>query len=140
MLSDTPKRFELLKKINNTQSVEEIEKIIGEYYEGWILFFVSKYSDDYPHLEKNWKTLCNIQKINPKKIILVSDIIFDKDHTVLIKLCEILTQCGYVVRRATEFIICPRCESCLPSKDIWHLLKEKKFPVPDVWKNCCSSC
>ena len=138
MLSDTPKRFELLEKIKNTE--EDIEKIIGEYYEGWILFFVAKYSDDYPHFEKNWKTLCIIQKINPKKIILVSDIVFDKDHTVLVKLCEILTQYGYVVRRASEFIMCPRCESCLPSKDIWHLLKEKKFPVPNVWRNRCSKC
>ena len=140
MLSDTPERFELLEKLKEEKNCEQLEKIIGDYYDNWILFFVKKYSQDYPHLEKNWYTLCDIEKTTPKKIILVSDIIFDKDHSVLVKLCEILTKYGYVVRRASEFIICPKCESCLPSKDVWHLLKEKKFPVPGRWTNHCSNC
>ena len=132
--------MEVLDKLKNCSDVKEAEEIIEKTFPGWLFMSLDCYSKDYPHLQKNWEVLCSKMNTTPKKIILVKEINFEEKDNAIINVCEFLTKNGYVVRRMEEFIACPVCERAMPCKPIWHLLKEKKFPVPDEWNNKCSSC
>jgi hypothetical protein len=127
-------------KLKEAKTPEQMEKVIETYYPNWLVLSLEGYSNDYPHFQKNWETLC--QKINttPKKIVLVNNIEFKNDPTELNKICEFMTMHGYVVRRTNEFIACSVCEKAIPCIEIWTLLKEKRFPVPRTWSNKCSTC
>lgn len=126
--------------LKEAKTPEEVEKIIEQSYPGWLILSLNGYSKDYPHLENNWKTICSKLNVQPQKIVLVRDIIFDKENSQLNNICEFITKHGYVVRRYTEFLACSVCEKAIPCKEIWHLLKEKNFPVPNNWSDKCSSC
>lgn len=127
-------------KLSLSQSISEIEDIVEKDYPNWIVAILNDYSKDYPHLSKNWETLCQRMDVSPKKIVLVKDINFEEKNDPKIEVCEILTKKGYVIRRMNEFVPCITCNSCIPCVEIWHLLKEKGFSVPKNWENKCSKC
>jgi hypothetical protein len=131
---------EILDRIMSAQSPTDFQSILEGYYPGWIIWVLDAYSPDYPHLQKNWEILSSQNNVKPQKIILVEDIKFDPEHEVINKISEYMTRKGYCVRRATEFIACEICEKAIPSMDIWHLLKEKKFPIPAEWSRKCRLC
>lgn len=131
---------EILSQLTTVQTVEDAERIIERYYPNWLLLSLEGYSKDYPHLQKNWETLCAKLNTKPRKIVLVNEIIFGETPNTLNKICEFMTKNGYVVRRSNEFIACSECEKAIPCIEIWSLLKEKGFPVPRTWSNKCSSC
>jgi len=137
---DTEKREEIMVKIGEKNTLEEVEELIEEYYPGWLIFSFTDYSNDYPHLDKNWRTLCQRIGVVKQKIVLVSDIKFDAEHTIINKISEFMTKNGYCVRRMSEFVVCPVCEGVIPCEQVWRLLKEKNFPVPNLWSNKCISC
>ena len=126
--------LEELKTANNTQ------EFIEHVFPGWLIVSLDGYSSDYPHLERNWKTLCSTLKLEPQKIVLVSTIEFTDNHRLLKEICEKMTRMGYCVRRAHEFIPCKVCEKAIPIREIHSLLLEKKMPVPKDWSDHCSSC
>ena len=131
---------ELITKLHSLTEEKEIQQFISDNLSGWFIHLLEGYSNDYRYLQDNWKIICDKINTTPKKIVLVDDIKFDKDHTFLQTCCEVMTKRGYVVRRASEFIVCPTCFKAIPCKDIHHLMKEKKLPVPTDWSNKCSSC
>ena len=137
---DTEKRREILQKITEKKTAQEVEQLLEEYYPGWLVFSLDKYSDDYPHLAKNWKVMCQSLRVPTQKIVLVADIKFDEEHSIINAVSEFMTKNGYCVRRAGEFIACPTCEAAIPCEQIWFLLKDKRFPVPNSWQNKCSGC
>lgn len=126
--------------LSSAQNISEIEEIIEKDYPNWIVAILNDYSEDYPHLSRNWKTLCQRMDVKPQKIVLVKDINFEEKEDEKNKVCETLTKKGYVVRRMTEFIPCVSCRDAIPCVEIWHLLKEKGFSVPDKWENKCVKC
>lgn len=134
--ADTQERSEILSKLDS----KNFEELINQYYSGWLVASVLEYSSDYPHLQSNWKRICEMNKVNTKKIVFVSDIIFDDNHKIINEIAERMTKEGYCIRRASEFIICSKCEKAIPCKPIWFLLKEKGFKVPKEWKNTCEKC
>lgn len=138
--TNSEKRSEILAKIEDAKSKEDIEALIEEYYPDWLVYSLSGYSTDYPHLQSNWLKICEMSKVTPKKIVLVANIIFDNEHTIINKVAEKMTHVGYCIRRVSEFIACPKCEKAIPCKDIWFLLKDKGFKVPKEWKNKCENC
>lgn len=112
--------------------------MVNNYFPNWVLNSLDSYSNDYPHLQSNWEKICNMLKTTPKKILLVSNINFEK--SILNIVSEVLTKNGYCIRRIDEFIACVNCEKAIPCKEIWELLKEKGFNVPNVWKIHCKNC
>jgi hypothetical protein len=131
---------EILSKLTSAKTVEEVETVIETYYPNWLVLSLNGYSNDYPHLQRNWEVLCQKMNTTPQKIILVDDIVFGEIPTTLNKICEFMTLHGYVVRRASEFIACSVCEKAIPCIEIWRLLVERRFPVPPRWSNICIQC
>lgn len=131
---------EILSQIESAQTAADAERIIERHYPNWLVISVDKYSEDYPHLQRNWETLCQQFKTKPKKIVLVNEIVFEETPTTLNKICDFMTKNGYVVRRSNEFIACSVCEKAIPCIEIWNILKEKNFPVPRNWSDKCQSC
>ncbi len=137
---DPPNKKEIIKKLHDLKEDAEFREYIDKILPNWLVYACDKYSKDYPHLQANWERICQMIKVKPQKIILTQDIIFDDDHEVVKEICEIMTKNGYVVRRSGEFIVCHVCMSAIPCKEVWHLLKEKKLPVPNTWSQKCRDC
>jgi hypothetical protein len=129
---------EIIDKLNASTTVEEVERVIETYYPNWLVISLDAYSNDYPHLQKNWHLLCEKMNVQPQKIVLVNSIDFGDTPTTQNKICDFMTKHGYVVRRTSEFIACAVCEKAIPCLGIWNMLKHKKFPVPQTWSNTCS--
>lgn len=138
--SDPENKDKIIKKISELSDKKKVQEYIEEIFPNWLLYSCEKYSPDYPHLQANWITVCKLTKTTPKKIILVNDIKFDTKHEVIKAFCEEMTQKGYVVRRAGEFIVCRHCNAAIPAKDVWHFMKDAKLPIPSMWSDTCSSC
>jgi len=137
---DPPNATEVINGVLALSQPSEIQAYIEKTFPGWLIFSLEKYSSDYPHLQSNWHRICEMNNVQPQKIVLVADIIFDDDHKVVRAFCEYMTKTGYVVRRSGEFIACDKCMSAIPCREVHHLLKEKGLPVPGVWKNKCRTC
>jgi hypothetical protein len=137
---DTPERENIIDKLKTSASETTSEQIINVYYPDWLKLSTQKYSNDYPHLQKNWQVLCNQFHTTPKRIVLVEEIHFENDHKILQQVCDFLTQTGYCVRRQEEFVFCSVCGGAIPCVEIYNLLKEKKFPVPQKWRDMCIDC
>jgi len=131
---------EILDQLTSAQTIADAERVIERYYPNWLLLSLERYSEDYPHLQNNWLRLCQDMQTEPKKIVLVNEILFGDTPTTLNKICEFMTKKGYVVRRSNEFVACSVCERAIPCLEIWTFLKEKGFPVPSAWSNKCTSC
>ncbi len=137
---DPPNSQEIISKIQNLDTVEEFTSFINEIMPGWLIFITPNYSKDYPHLQGNWFRICRSLEIVAKKIVLVADIKFDTNHVLINFLCEYMTKKGYCVRKASDFVICPVCESVIPCKEMWEKLVEHGLPVPENWNNTCLEC
>jgi hypothetical protein len=139
-LEDTKEKEEIFEDLADCKSEEDVYLKVNELFPGWLRAVYAKYSNDYPHLANNWKAICEKAETEPKRIILVSDIIFKQDHMILMRTCELLTKLGYCIRREGELVGCIKCNSALPTQPVWHLLQEKGLPVPRVWSNSCRGC
>ena len=130
----------IIYEITSSKNAYEAEKVIEKHLPGWLIVSLEDYSADYPHLKQNWKTICDQIGTTPKKIILVDNIPFDPEPTLINKICEYLTLQGYVVRISTQFVPCSVCEKAIPVEDIWRVFKEKGLSVPETWSRKCSGC
>lgn len=130
----------ILKELNEAKTEEDGEEIINAYFPGWIVDSLPDYSADYPHLRINWSAICDKLKVKKQKIILVEELKFDSNHTTINTIAELLTRKGYVIRRVGEFGGCPICKHAIPCVEVWHLLKEKRLPVPAEWSGTCRKC
>jgi len=131
---------EIIKELSESSDSKETEEIINTYFPGWLLYSMEEYSKDYPHLQVNWKYMAGQAKQTPQKIIIVADIKFDADHSVIMTVCEYMTRHGYCVRRLGEFFPCRGCNRAIPCVEIWKNLKDRKLPVPEVWSEKCTGC
>jgi hypothetical protein len=134
---------EILKQILEMKTYEEFKNIIDKTFPSWIIDSCDNYSIDYPHLNSNWKKICQMQNVNSKKIVLVKYLIFnDPEYSLLSSICEIMTRFGYCVRRISEFTKCVKCENAIPSIDIWTHLNTncKNFTIPKKWSDKCENC
>lgn len=117
--------------------IAEIEKVIYNTFPTWLQMWAPRYSDDYPHLQKNWEIICDRVGVKPLKIVIVDAIVFDDKHRLVLIFSEAMTKRGYVVRRKGELVCCPKCGSAIPSHEMYQAMKGR-VPVPEVWRNHCS--
>jgi hypothetical protein len=130
----------ILNRLKNTISSDEAQTIINEALPGWLVVSFDSYSPDYPHLQSNWRIICNHAKTTPKKIVLVSDFEFKDTPTLKNKLCEYMTANGYCVRRLEEFVPCKVCNKAIPCEEIWRQFLDRKLDVPKTWSDKCKNC
>lgn len=112
---------------------------IKTVFPDWVKNELKEYCCDYPHLQTNWKFLCDKLQTSCKSIILVSDIDLDRTSEKN-KICEELTRNGFIVRRETEFFPCKVCNHAIPSFELWKNFKNKNLKVPESWSETCFNC
>ena len=134
----------ILTMLEKCKDRDEVRSLIDNTFPGWLRWYGDRYSNDYPHLTANWKTICQKIGVDTQYIILVDQIpLFEKDTELLQHFCEKMTQMGYVVRRKEEFIFCKKCEAAIPSEKVYDMMKKmmgNKIPLPKAWKDHCSTC
>ncbi len=138
-----PSNFsEILERLKNCETRKETTDLINEVFPLWLVGEMKMYSDDYPHLQRNWKAICDMNNVEMQSIVLVQDVAFknDKTHSLLYAFCEHMTKKGYIVRRVGEMQPCRKCNKAIPCVDVWHLMKEKHMPVPKEWMDVCRKC
>jgi hypothetical protein len=130
----------IIDEIKSFQTLGDIKPLLDETFPTWIITTMPKYSLDYPYLQQNWEKICEQCKISPSQIMIVDSINMDSQHTLLLTFCEVLTRAGFCVRRKEEFFPCKVCNSALPNVQLYDILKQKGFKVPDNWSQLCSEC
>lgn len=141
----------LREEFKTLKTRDEVKNFIDRVFPGWLVESTDRYSEDYPHLQKNWEFICGKLGAAPQRIIGVSRIEFDNTcddderkeiprFSFIKEICEEMTKKGYCVRRVGEFTSCPVCERAIPVIEVWHLLKEKGMPVPGKWSDKCKKC
>tara|TARA_Y100000389_G_C17240888_1_gene403042 strand:- start:212 stop:670 length:459 start_codon:yes stop_codon:yes gene_type:complete len=135
-----------IENLKNLQSIGHLLLYIKNLYPDWITNIHPCFSFDYDILNVNWLNMCkNKIKVTPKDIILVKEDEFKSNSNFLATSCNIITNCGFLVRKNTDYIKCKNCNKLIPTKKtILNIInnnnmKYKKF-FPKNWKNCCTDC
>lgn len=137
---DTPERQGVLDAVKECKTTEDALVRLNEFYPDWITYSFPGYSADYPSLSKNWMHICKKLGVEKKAILLVKSIIFDDQHSILCRICEIMTQFGCVVRRVGEFVPCEKCGLAIPHIELHRNLKAQSLPVPRKYTEKCTRC
>ena len=136
--SDPKNKQDILDRLHNLPTLKEVKVLVDEIFPNWITGYFDRYSDDYPNLNKNWKHICDLSNSKPTKILIVEEINFTDNYTLIRTFCELLTRSGFSVRRKGEFIPCQICGEALPSKQLHELMLEKVPDIPIIWSQKCS--
>lgn len=137
---DPPNTPELLEKIMNLPTIGDIKKLADEIFPGWFVTTMNAYCSDYPHLTKNWETICNMSRVRPTQIMIVDDCVVDDAHRLISVFSECFTRAGFSVRRKIEYNPCEKCGSAVPVELLWDVFRHKNFNVPSVWNKLCTCC
>jgi hypothetical protein len=138
--SDPPNLNEIKEHLSTLQSLGEVKKYTDEIFPEWIIGIINQYSNDYPHLNENWKKVCGKINCNKTEILLVKDLSHEPNYTLTILLAEIFTRSGFSVRRSQEFFPCQVCNKALPTHYLWIIMKNGNFNIPEIWSDKCSDC
>lgn len=132
---------DIIEELKSLPTMGAIKSLIDNTFPTWFVTTMDKYCTDYPHLNKNWRTICQMGNVKSTQVMIVDDFEFNDSHSLAIIFCECFTRAGFSVRRKQEFIPCNNCGSAVPTQLMWNLFKEKgKIKIPDVWSPNCSCC
>ena len=104
---------------------------IDTIFPNWFIATIDDYSDDYPHLKKNWSDICEKIGIEKTQILIVDQLSHEPQYSLILFFAEIFTRAGFAVRRKNEFFPCKVCNKALPSEYIWQIMKDNNFSVPE---------
>lgn len=131
----------LLEQMKKIETFDGIIKLTKNTFPTWILGFIDEFSDDYPHIQKGWVNTCKKIGLKRNKIVIVDDIVFDKNHTFILALAECFTRAGFMVRRKSEYVLCKVCKKAVPSYSSWEVMRDNSIPnIPTTWNDTCSQC
>lgn len=131
---------EIIESIKNCPTIKDINDLISKIFPDWILYYLVKYSDDYPHLEYNWNSAVNTYNLKKGKIIVVDEIKKDDSHSLVNLFCNIYTQVGFIVRDKTEIIPCEVCDKAIPAEELYNKMKKQNLNIPSKWNSKCIKC
>jgi hypothetical protein len=138
---DPPNVEEIIEKIKNLPTLGDIKPLLDEIFPNWMVGTIDEYSDDYPSLKKNWKTICKTLKVPRTQILLIdNDLNIDENHKLVCLFSEILTKSGFCVRSKNHLFPCKKCGKALAQPMLYDLLKEKGIQTPSVWSPICENC
>lgn len=133
---------EIIEELKRSKTIENVVDLINRVYPTWILYYLRKYSEDYPHLQSNWENYCNEQKVRPAHIMIINEFLIDKNHTLIGVFAELFTICGFIVRTPKDICPCDNCDCALPSPERFIQMKNSKTIKLsiDEWSPKCSKC
>ena len=133
---------EILQELRNLPTIGGVKELIDKTFPGWMIAALDGYCSDYPHLSRNWSTICDAACVGKTQILIVEDLCFDETHTLIRSFAECLTAAGFSIRRQKEFIPCQSCNIiAVPSPETHEFFKGKASVVqPDKWEPVCASC
>lgn len=133
---------DILTKIKLAPTLGDVKPILDSLYPTWIVGNMKGYSKDYPLLQKNWETICDLSRVKPIEIIIVDFILYNQDnkHTLLHVFSEILTKSGFCVRSKDEFAPCKKCGLAIPSDVLYDMMKQNHHNIPYRWSTVCENC
>lgn len=137
---DPPNVATILEKIKTLQTIRDIKILADEVFPGWWCTTIQEYSNDYPHLDKNWNSVCNTIGVKKSLIVLVDFLEFTDNHSLIKVFTESFTRAGFNVRKNSDYVKCKNCNRAIPSEVIWTIFKENKFDVPLSWSKTCKNC
>lgn len=129
--TDPENTVEIFLKIKNCATIGEVKNLVDKTFPGLFVGTLSTFSDDYPHLNKNWQSICESLSTTPKEIIIFDN--YSDDCSLVKSFAECFTRAGFAVRRKCEYIPCEKTGKAVPSEAIYNLLKDKGFTVPEKW-------
>jgi hypothetical protein len=132
----TEEKIPTFNEISELPTIKDVFDLIQSKYPNWIVDLVDRYSEDYPHLQNNWKKLAEISKVKMNKIVIVEN--FENEEQL--SFAELLSQSGFVIRTKAEFIPCTLCRSAIPTKTIYNKMKENIKQIDFEWNNKCRNC
>jgi hypothetical protein len=135
-----PNTDEIMEKLKSAHTIGAVKNLVEDVFPGWFITVLRGFSNDYPHLTKNWETVCKSMNVGMAQIMIVDDYFEDEAHSLVRHFSECFTRAGFAVRRKAEFIPCEKCMSAIPSEGMYNLMKEKDFNVPEKWSNKCVAC
>ena len=131
---------EIKEQIINCPTVKDVIEIINSVYPSWLVNTIDDYSEDYPHLTKNWEIICAKFQIQKQKIIVVEDIVNDSEHTLVKFFADYFTSVGCIVRTKYDIVPCIVCNRGIPNEEIYNKMKELEMNVPEKWLAKCINC
>ena len=137
-----------LKTLHSLPASKDLLTMIAEYTPRWIVAVLDDYAVDYDFLSQNWRTYCDMLKVKPQKIIIVSEMEpyeeDQKEFTPIQQACDVLTMKGYCIRRDTEFIECEgHCGCAMATPELRKRMKTHPvvgYKVRGKWKPKCKNC
>ena len=137
---DPPNLNEIIDIIKNCPTMKDINDLLYEIYPRWIILYLDRYSDDYPHLQNNWENITSQYNTKKCQIVIVDKIINDDNHTLINIFAEIYTKCGFIIRTKDEIIPCEKCFSAIPNIETYENMKKSGLDVPELWLRVCQKC
>ena len=133
---------EIVDKIKTLPNIKSIIDLLHEIYPNWILYYLKRYSTDYPHLQANWEYSCKEKKVRPAQIIVVDFFKYTDEHKLLNIFSEIFTLSGFIVRSKDDIIPCEKCNCAIPTLSRYEQMKTYENLALDVteWSSKCSTC
>jgi hypothetical protein len=112
MFTDPENKDEIYSSIQQITNASEIYSLVKNVFPDWIIDECKDYEPYYESFRINWHKLTNRFLQEPKKILIVEQIVFedpDNQYTILRMFCELLTRTGFCVRRKEELKKCKDC-------------------------------
>ena len=133
---------EIIEELKRSKTIENVVDLINRVYPTLILYYLRKYSEDYPHLQSNWENYCNEQKVRPAHIMIVNEFLVDETHKLIGVFAELFTICGFMVRTPKDIYPCDNCDCALPTLQKFIKMKNSKTIKLsiDLWSSKCSKC
>ena len=126
--------------LKNAPTLRDVFDIINKTIPNWIFGTADNFSKDYSTLTENWFKICDSHKVKPTKIIFVNGIYYDDKHQILKLFMDLLTSAGFCIRDKNHFISCLKCNSIIPNKTCYELMKKNNIPAPEKWDSMCIKC
>ena len=132
----------IVDKLKTIPTMKGIIDLVHEVYPGWILYYLKKYSHDYPHLQANWEFSCKEKKVHPAQIIVVDYFKYTDENKLLNIFSEIFTLSGFIVRSKDDIIPCEKCDRAIPTLSRFNQMKTAENLKLDItdWSSTCSKC
>ena len=133
---------EIIEELKRSKNIESVVDLIKRVYPTWILYYLRKYSEDYPQLQSNWEFNSTKQKVRPAHIMIVEEFLRDDKHKLIGVFAELFTICGFIVRSPKDIYPCDNCDCALPSPERFSQMKNSGTIKLNIleWSPKCSKC
>ena len=141
MYVDPSNTKDILNDLTECKTIGEVYHLIQQIFPEWVVCFLQDFCPGYPHLTKNWHTICKDLEVTPTQIIIVRDLFTDEEHDLVKHFAECFTKAGFAVRRMGEYIPCTKCEKvAIPTSHSRNIMKKLELPIPENKTLICKKC